>query len=61
MEKEWKHIHEYGKRWNVEIYFSDMKRTMGEIIKANKPDYIPQEIALKVQNYNFLREMTNAY
>ncbi len=38
-----------------------MKRTMGEIIKANKPDYIPQEIALKVQNYNFLREMTNAY
>ena len=34
---------------------------MGEVIKANRPDYIVQEIALKVQCYNILREMTHAY
>jgi len=50
-----------GERWNVEIYFSGLKRTMGEVIKANRPDYIFQEIALKVQYYNILREMTHAY
>jgi transposase len=60
-EKEWKDSVEYGKRWNVEIYFSGLKRTMGEIIKAVKPEYIVQEIALKVQYYNIMREMTHAY
>ncbi len=60
-EKEGKESVEYGKRWNVEIYFSGLKRTMGEVIKAVKPEYIVQEIALKVQYYNIMREMTNAY
>ncbi len=60
-EKEWKESVQYGKRWNVEIYFSGLKRTMGEVIKAVKPDYIVQEIALKVQYYNIMREMTHAY
>ena len=45
----------------VEIYFSGLKRTMGEVIKANRPDYIVQEIALKVQYYNIMRGMTHAY
>ena len=45
----------------VEIYFSGRKRTMGEVIKANRPDYIVQEIALKVQYYNIMRGMTHAY
>ncbi len=58
-ESEWKESVDYGKRWNVEIYFSGLKRTMGEVIKANRPDYIFQEIALKVQYY--LREMIHAY
>ena len=31
-EEEWKHVHEYGKRWTVEIYFSGLKRVMGEVI-----------------------------
>ena len=48
-EREWKEAVDYGKRWHVEIYFSGLKRTMGEVIKANRPDYIVQEIALKVQ------------
>ena len=60
-EKEWKESVDYGKRWHVEIYFSGLKRTMGEVIKAVRPDYIVQEIALKVQYYNVLREMTHAY
>jgi transposase, IS4 family len=60
-EKEWKESVDYGKRWHVEIYFSGLKRTMGEVIKPNRPDYIVQEIALKVQYYNVLREMTYAY
>ena len=60
-EKEWKESVDYGKRWNAEIYFSGLKRTMGEVIKAVRPDYIAQEIALKVQYYNMLREVTYAY
>ena len=60
-ENEWKQSVDYGKRWSVEIYFSALKRTMGEVIKAVRPDYIAQEIALKVQYYNILREMTHAY
>jgi hypothetical protein len=52
---------DYGRRWNVEIYFSGLKRTMGEIIKAVRPDYIAQEIALKVQYYNDMRRMIYVY
>ena len=60
-EKKWKECMDYGKRWNVEIYFSGLKRTMGEIFKAVRADYIVQEIALKVQYYNEMRRMTYAY
>ena len=60
-EWKWRESVDYGKRRNVEIYFSGLKRTMGEVIKANRPDYIVQEIALKVQCFNILREMTQAY
>jgi hypothetical protein len=37
---EWKESVHYGKRWNGKIYFLGSKRTMGEIIKAIRPDYI---------------------
>ena len=47
-EEEWKRIHEYGKRWTVEIYFSGLKRVMGEIIWAKRTDYMIQEVGLKV-------------
>ncbi len=60
-EDQWKNIHEYGKRRTVGIYFSGLKRTMGEVIKAKRTDYIAQEIALKVQFYNEMRQMTHAY
>ncbi len=60
-EKQWKENNNYGKRWLVEIYFSGLKRVMTEIIKAIKPEYIVQELALKVVTYNIMREMTYAY
>lgn len=59
--KKWKKNNNYGKRWLVEIYFSGLKRVMTEIIKANKIEYIIQELALKVVNYNIMRGMTCAY
>ena len=34
-EEEWKRIHDYGRRWIVEVYFSglkSLKRVMGEVI-----------------------------
>ena len=58
---EWKNKNNYGKRWIVEIYFSGLKSVMGEIIKARRPEYIAQEIAMKVHHYNILRQMTEAY
>ncbi|OWP56270.1 MAG: hypothetical protein B2I17_06720 [Thermoplasmatales archaeon B_DKE] len=54
-EKEWKESVQYEKRGNVEIYFSGLNRTMGEANNAARPDYIAQEIALKVQYYNIMR------
>jgi len=45
----------------LEIYFSGLKRVMGEIIKARRPEYIAQEIAMKVHYYNILRQMAEAY
>ena len=60
-ENEWKEFVDYGDRWNVEIYFSGLKRTMGDVIKGNRPNYIAQEIAMKVHYYNILRKMTQVY
>jgi len=60
-ESEWKNNNNYGKRWIVEIYFSGLKRVMGEIIKARRPEYIAQEIAMKLNYYNIMRNMAEAY
>ena len=59
--EQWKENNSYGKRWIVEIYFSGLKRVMSEVIKAKKIEYIIQELALKVVNYNIMRGMTHAY
>lgn len=42
----------YGLIWNVEIYFSGIKRLSGEVISPVKPDNIVQEMMLKVYFYN---------
>ena len=59
--EQWKENNSYGKRWLVEIYFSGLKRVMSEVIKAKKIEYIIQELALKVVNYNIMKGMTHAY
>ena len=60
-ENEWKESVGFGMGWNVEIYFSGPKRTMGEVKKTVKPDYIARESASKVQYFNILVKMTHAY
>jgi len=60
-ESEWKNNNNYGKRWIVEIYFSGLNRVMGEIIKARRPEYIAQEIAMQLNYYNIMRSMMEDY
>ena len=60
-EEEWKRIHDYGRRWIVEIYFSGLKRVMGEIMKTRKLECVIVEIGLKVLYYNNLRSDTGPY
>jgi hypothetical protein len=43
------------------VYSSKSKKTNVETVKTSGTDYIAQEIAIKVQYYNILREMTHAY
>ena len=45
----------------VEIYFSGLKRTMGEVIRATRAENIAQEMSMKVVWYNKMRHMTEAY
>ena len=47
----------YGKRWLVEIVFSAFKRVFGFSVRAKKLPNIIQEIAIKIQQYNRLRDM----
>ena len=60
-EDQWKEEIGYGKRWIVKFYFSDLKRTMGEVIKAIRPDNIAHKIAIKIVHYDEMMGMTEAY
>lgn len=42
----------------VNIYFSGLKRVIGEIIRARRTDYMIQEDGLNVLYYNIMRENT---
>ncbi|MEM3193051.1 MAG: hypothetical protein QW292_13405, partial [Candidatus Parvarchaeota archaeon] len=44
----WMRERQYGKRWRVEIFFSALKRVMGEIIMAKKLKYQIQEAVMKI-------------
>ena len=57
----WKINNNYGLRWNVEIYFSGIKRLFGEIIRAVKPENIVQEMMLKVYFYNEFNKLKEGY
>jgi transposase len=38
-EEEWKKAVNYRKRWLIEIFFSGLKRVVGEIVRAKKDEY----------------------
>ena len=54
----WKEMVQYGKRWRVEIFFSALKRVVGEVIRAKKLRYQIQEAVMKVYCYFLLRKNT---
>ncbi len=55
---EWKKEVDYGKRWRVEIFFSALKRVVGEVIMAKKMMYQIQEAVMKIYAYFLLRKNT---
>ena len=57
----WKIKNYYNLRWNVEIYFSGIKRLFGEVIRAVKPECIIHEMMLKVYFYNEFNKLNEAY
>ncbi len=54
----WKKSVQYGKRWRVEIFFSALKRTVGEMIMARKLKYQISEAMMKIYCYFLLRKNT---
>ncbi|MEM3845690.1 MAG: hypothetical protein QXU98_08315 [Candidatus Parvarchaeota archaeon] len=44
----WMRERQYGKRWRVEIFFSALKRVMGEIIMTKKLKYQIMEYWMKI-------------
>ena len=54
----WKRSVQYGKRWRVEIFFSALKRTVGEVIMAKKTRYQIQEAVMKIYCYFLMRKTT---
>ena len=55
--KEWRKREQYGKRWLVEIVISSFKRLFGNSVRAVTMDNIIQEVGLKMDIYNRLREV----
>ena len=45
----------YTRRWNVESFFSALKRTMGSALSARRPDQMVAEAAFKVLAYALRR------
>jgi hypothetical protein len=54
----WKRSVQYGRRWRVEIFFSALKRTVGEVIMAKKLKYQIHETVMKIYCYFLLRKNT---
>jgi hypothetical protein len=45
----------YGRRWAVESFFSGLKRTMGSMLNARRPDQLLKEAAFRVLAYTLRR------
>jgi transposase len=51
-ERRWKAI--YGQRWQVESFFSRLKRRLGSSIRARKRHRIDQEVGLRMLTMNMI-------
>ena len=48
----------YLKRWDVELYFRDIKITMGmDILRCKSPEMIRKEILMNLIAYNYIRRL----
>ena len=52
--KGWKQMHQYGRRWAVEGFFSSIKRIFGETVRASSPEGMVAEIKRAFILYNIL-------
>lgn len=59
-EKRWKREKDYGQRWAVEGFFSTLKRTFGEHVRAHTFKNMIKEIKLKALGYNFVMNLATA-
>jgi len=50
----WKQMHQYGRRWAVEGYFSSVKRILGETVRASSPAGMIAEIKRSFILYNII-------
>jgi len=50
----WKQMHQYGRRWAVEGYFSSIKRILGETVRASSVDGMISEILRSFILYNMI-------
>ena len=51
----------YDLRWNVTIYFSEIKRLFGEVIRGAKSENIVLKLMLKVYFYNKYSKLRKGY
>jgi hypothetical protein len=52
--KAWKQMHQYGRRWAAEGFFSSIKRIFGETVRASSPDGMVSEVKRAFILYNIL-------
>ena len=52
--KGWKQMHQYGRRWAVEGYFSAVKRIFGETVRASSTERMISEIKRSFILYNII-------
>lgn len=49
----------YGQRWQIEVYFRDLKRTLGlELLRARSVEGVRKEVLAFVLLYNLIRRVT---
>lgn len=49
----------YLKRWNVELYFRDLKTTLGiDILRCKSPDMVEKEILMNFIVFNMLKRLS---